>query len=367
MIFTLSQNAVSSLVIAVENFKKAYYLGDKHSKSEINESLKICIIFLENSIELLLKVILVNDDELSIYEHPESKVIQQAISRATEAKPLEDILISEGNFKTISYTETIKRYNDKYYKSDKVYNILNNFGEIRNAIIHFGIDKINSVNELMVDILNVFDIIYNYLYPQLIEIESIQHIFTNDDLIVETIHGNKFLFDENFVYNNIVDFLDELLESANNFAFYSRLSESNNNLEKYIELMLTAITDHKFCDLLKNNNAEIKFYNDSILDKTFDFELIKNNILSDMILSSYSRYYNTTAFCGEGGDVYFLIVHNRNEIYLYGTSSTAYWPQHNEAEMGMFWLEDLNKGKCQRFNLSKRNILKVFDNITSDV
>lgn len=49
--YTLTQNAISSLSIAIESFKKFYYLEDKCSQSEIDEAVKICTIFLENSIE----------------------------------------------------------------------------------------------------------------------------------------------------------------------------------------------------------------------------------------------------------------------------------------------------------------------------
>lgn len=60
--------------------------------------------------------------------------------------------------------------------------------------------------ELTIGIINVFDVIYNYLYPQLIGLDGIDIYFKSDDWIVDTVHGKKFLFDDKFIYNNIVYF-----------------------------------------------------------------------------------------------------------------------------------------------------------------
>ena len=146
----MAQNAVSSLSIAIENFKKFYYLSDRYSPSEIDEAIKICIIFLENSIELMLKDILVSTDPLSIYDQPNSKAIKNALSKVTASFKLEDILISEGNFRTIKYSETVQKYNSKYHNSEKLYHVLNILGERRNAITHFGIDGTGNLDELII-------------------------------------------------------------------------------------------------------------------------------------------------------------------------------------------------------------------------
>ncbi len=81
MVYTLAGNAVSSLNIAIEYFKKLYYHDEKYLPSEVDEAFKICITFLENALELLLKTILAEDDPLSIYVHPESRAIQIALSK----------------------------------------------------------------------------------------------------------------------------------------------------------------------------------------------------------------------------------------------------------------------------------------------
>lgn len=193
MKYTLSQNAISSLSIAIDNFKKFYYNGKRYSPSEIDEAIKICIVFLENSIELMLKDILVSSDPLSIYEYPNSRAIKKALLKVTDSLKLEDILVSEGKFKTISYTDTINKYNELFHESQKVYQVLNSLGEKRNAITHFGIDEPDDLVELTIEIINVFDVIYNYLYPQLIELDDIDIYFKSDGFIVDTVHGKNIL------------------------------------------------------------------------------------------------------------------------------------------------------------------------------
>lgn len=97
MKYTLQMNALSSLSIAIEKFKKVYYYNGTDQESIYDENMKMCAIFLENSVELLLKSILVNHDPLSIYKEPNSRKIKEALSKVDENHTLEDILITSGN------------------------------------------------------------------------------------------------------------------------------------------------------------------------------------------------------------------------------------------------------------------------------
>lgn len=366
MKYTLAQNAVSSLSIAIEYFKKFYYLSEKYSQSEIDEALKICIIFLENSIELMLKDILVSTDPLSIYDQPNSKVIQNALSKVTVTSKLEDILISEGNFNTIKYIKTVEEYNKKFHNSEKVFHVLKTLGERRNAITHFGIDGTNNLDELIISILNTFDIIYNYIYPQLIKLDDIGYYFTSDDMVVDTIHGIKPLFDNNYAYNNIVDFLDELMETSKEYACSLRASNIKSKIYEFTEIMNILIEDQKFYQMLERNNAIINFTTCDFENNNFYFEVIKDFEEWDNIGSCYSPYYNVTAFCGECGNIYFLIVHDKHELYVYDQNHGVKWPQCDEPEPDYQWLKDSSNGICKKLNLSKRNLLFAFDNLLKD-
>jgi len=363
MKYTLSQNAISSLSIAIENFKKFYYRSDRYDSSEIDEAIKICIIFLENSIELMLKDILVSTDPLSIYDQSNSKTIQIALSKVTASRKLEDILISDGNFQTITYSKAVQKYNDKYHNSEKVFHVLTTLGEKRNAVTHFGIDGTDNLNELIVCLINGFDIIYNYLYPQLIEIDDIGNYFVSDDIIVDTIHGKKFLFDNDFIYNNIVDFLDELMKTSKHDICVMRAVNPKSKIYEFTELMKALIKDKKFAQMLELNCAQIDFTSCDIENNDFYFMVIKDSDLWDNIGSCYSPYYNVTAFCGESGNIYFLIVHDKHELYVYNQNKNITWPQCDEAEPDNQWLTDYTNGACKKVNLSKRNLLLAFGSL----
>ena len=325
MKYTLAQNAISSLSIAIDNFKKFYYHEEEYKMSEIDEAKKICIVFLENAVELMLKTILISDDPVSIYKEPNSRAIKNALSKVTDSLKLEDILISEGKFQTIKYIETIEKYNNLFHKSKKVHQVLNSLGQKRNEITHFGIDESDDLGELTIQMLNTFDIIYNYLYPQLIDLDDIDIYFKSDDLVVDTVHGKKFLFDDDFVYNNIVDFLDELMESSKEYVCAVRAQNPSSKIGEF---------------------KEIKQESEYLVS----------------IFSCYSPFFNVTAFCGECGEIYFIVVHDDYDLYIYKDDSVV-WPQYNEPELDYQWIKDCDNGLCEKYNLSKRNLLLAFENV----
>ena len=362
MKYTLEQNAISSLTIAIENFKKIYYRSEQYSESEIDEATKICLIFLENSIELLLKAILVVNDPTSIYEEPNSRRIRNAQSKVDDSHKLEDILISEGNFKTITYAETVKKYNRLYHNSIKVSTVLSRLGERRNAITHFGLDTSSKYDELIIEIINVFDVIYNYLYPQLAELSDIGRYFVSDDLIVDTIHGTKFLFDDDYVYNNIIDFLDELVyEGSHEFVCKARVANPNTNMQFFHEMLCKSINDKKFSRLISKYNVIFSFDTVDFMNNWMSFEIHQEEDFCDSVLSRYSYFFNVTAFCGECGIIYFVVDHNENKIFIY--DDEAIWPEPDEPEPDYMWKNDCDNGLCKKYNLSKRNILLAFEQI----
>lgn len=361
MKYTLAQNAVSSLHIAIENFKLFYYYASDCSISERDEYIKICITFLENSIELLLKVILADNDPLSIYQNSNCKTIRTALERVDSTVKLEDILITLGDFKTINYSEAVERYNAIFHKSDKLYRILKKLGESRNSITHFGVDRSTSFGELMIEIFNAFDAIYNYLYPQITNIESIEHYFTDDELFVDTVHGIKPLFNEDFIYNNIIDFLDELLETAWVDALKYRLSDPNNKINDFYDLMRVTLADKKFTDLFKKKSVEIKFYEKEYISH---FEILKDGVIFKNVFMRYSCFFNVTAFCDDDGRMEFLIVHDKMEMYIYRSQHYRRWPECDEAEPDMLWENDFKNNMCEKLVLSKRNLIRAFDKIT---
>lgn len=165
---------------------------------------------------------LVEDNETSIYENSNSKKIKDAQKKVDNEHTLMDILLKEYNFKTINYYSTINKYVElTKLSSEKVKKVLFNLSDIRNAITPFGIEILD-YDEIVSTFINTFDVIYNYLRDSFETIDDIGDYFTEDDLIVKTIHGNEWFVAEDGTYTGILDYLDELLTDHNEYIFSLR-------------------------------------------------------------------------------------------------------------------------------------------------
>lgn len=359
--YTLSQNAISSLHIAIQHFKSFYYTkySNKLSQSEVDEEIKISLVFLENSIELLLKAILVSIDETCIYKCPESKRIKRAQSCVNNENTLADVLLQDGNFQTIDYHEIVDKYIELTGEtSEKFEKVLKQLSNARNSITHFGLE-IASYDEIILLFFNTFDIIYNYLYERLCALDNIDNYFTSDDLIVNTIHGSKFLFSEDFVYNNIYDFLDELLMDNNEYVFELRASNTRTKISQFSNLFAETVKDRKFENLLERYDAKTDLNELNILKHQYSFSLEISKEMSFDILTRYSPFYNATIFMDDCGQIIFIVLHDENIFYLY--NSDIVYPPMDEREKDAQWIEDEKNNLCMKYNLSKRNLIKAFE------
>lgn len=170
---------------------------------------------------------LVEDNETSIYENSNSKKIKDAQKKVDNEHTLMDILLKEYNFKTINYYSTINKYVElTKLSSEKVKKVLFNLSDIRNAITHFGIEILD-YDEIVSTFINTFDVIYNYLRDSFETIDDIGDYFTEDDLIVKTIHGNEWFVAEDGTYTGILDYLDELLTDHNEYIFSLRANNQS--------------------------------------------------------------------------------------------------------------------------------------------
>ncbi len=360
MKYTLQMNALSSLTIAIEKFKRIYYYNGTVQDSIYDENMKMCVIFLENSVELLLKSILVINDTLSIYVEPNSRKVREALEKVDENNKLEDILIHSGDFKTITYTEAVDKVCADVCKSNKVKSILLKLGYIRNAITHFGI--IGNDDEYIISFINVFDVIYNYLFPEIVKIKEISDYLTSDGFFVKTLHGVKPLLDDNNVYNNIIDFLDEIMEERGNWCYRTRVKNPDFKIGNFISL---------FCDLINTDNFKkmFSYYGAYMHCESLSLDMNKYYIeigdkkgIYDGLFAVYSPYYNSSSFIGESGHIYFRIEHSNNTILIYKKFIDL--PDCSDPEFEDYeWKEHIDKGFCTPYKLTKRNIKLAFKNI----
>ncbi|HBG1028230.1 TPA: hypothetical protein KPG21_003055, partial [Clostridioides difficile] len=134
-------NAIDSLKLVMEYFYD-YNINNKSKKD--NTRLKLTIIFLHNSIELLLKSILINKNELLIYENlPSNKLDEynKIKNSSNKTLSLDEFLIKKEGIKTINYTKLINTYCNTFNADKKTKIVLFNLGKLRNSVTHFGIDK----------------------------------------------------------------------------------------------------------------------------------------------------------------------------------------------------------------------------------
>lgn len=361
MRFTILENAINSLDIAIENFKLFYY-GDEESLSPYLEKKykKVSLVFLENAIELLLKAVILEktQNNLSIFLQTDKAPYKGIIDEARElsektGKKMEDCLLKNTNLRTITYTKSLKYYNDMFEESEKVHGVLKKLGYYRNAITHFGIDFSENPDELLCCFIETFDVIYNYLYPQLIELDDEASYYFEDcdeNYFVKTPDGTKFLIGENGEYNNFFDFSDELLGDLSQIRLM-KLSKKNPNkkIEAYLKICEEVMSDSEYVDYFKANNLNV------FMDKeTGWLECEVQGYHEDVhLVPVYSSYYNATIYFDEGS-VAIIIPHHENKIYSYIKDSD--YPCLTEAENDKQWMEDLEKGICMVQSLSSKNL-----------
>lgn len=308
-----------------------------------------------------MKSVLVGNNETSIYEAPDSKSIKEAQKKVNDKESLADILLNESNFKTIKYHCVIDKYIELTNQtSDKVKNVLLKLSENRNAVTHFGI-KILDYDEIVLTFINTFDVIYNYLYDSLILVDEIEEYLALDDLVIQTVHeGNKWFVDEDGFYIGFSDYLDELLTDYNDYFFTLRANNPKTNILKFEKLLSETLKNKSFDFILKKYNAGISLKDTDIEDHNLFFEIDMPNTTIE-VLSKYSMYYNATIFENDAGDILFIVLHDENSIYLY--KEDVYYPYSTEPENDKQWLVDESNGLCEKYNLSMRNLIKVFEEI----
>lgn len=361
MRFTILENAINSLDIAIENFKLFYY-GDEESLSPYLEKKykKVSLVFLENAIELLLKSIIIEktQNNLSIFLHTDKEPYKGIIDEARELSEktggkLEDCLLKNTNMQTITYTKSLSYYDEMFKANKKVSGVLKKLGYYRNAITHFGIDFSENPDELLCCFIETFDVIYNYLYPQLIELDEEASYYFEDcdeNYLVETPDGIKFFFGEDGEYNNFFDFCHELLRDLSQVNLMESCRKNpNKNIQVY----------HNICKELINTSQYIGYFETSNLNLTLDEETrwleceVQGYHEDAHLFPVYSSYYNATIYFDESS-VAIIIPHYENKIYSYVKESN--YPCLDEAENDKQWIEDLEKGNCMVQTLSTENL-----------
>ncbi|GCF94253.1 hypothetical protein NRIC_21440 [Enterococcus florum] len=364
MKFTILENAVNSLDIAIENFQLFYY-GEEDSLSAYSDSKhkKISLSFLENAIELLLKAIIIEKtkDSLSIFLKTDREPFKQIVDEARELSEknglkLEDCLIQNTSMKTITYTQSVRYYEGLFEVDEKVRGVLGKLGNYRNAITHLGIDFTDKPDELLCCFTETFDVIFNNLYPELLELDEEARYYFEDcdeDFMVRTPEGVDSLVGEDGYYNNFFDFTHELLTDLSQEIIMDLCSK---NPDKRI------LKFFKTCEKIRSHTDYMEYFKENNLDiqKEGDTEWLlceyANSTETTYLAPVYSSYYNATIYFDDS-QVVFIVPHYENKIYHY--METIKYPVLEEPENVRQWEKDLEDGKCRALKLSAKNLFEV--------
>lgn len=316
------ENAIDSLRFVIDLFYDSKYNDNE------NRKLKLITIFLHNSIELLIKSILINKDELCIYKDLDSNILNKAKSIQSQNKiSLDEVLIKDFDIKTIGYGSIIEKYLSFYAYDKKTKVVLERLGYYRNAVTHFGLVLSDDVTELYSTIYGTIEIILYVLYPQLLTI------------------------DDYFSFNDVQDMFEPLLEVSYDIQRELCIDNKNKKILRFSDLLKETLESDKF--LLAINALGVSMnigctdYEEA--DFQFDFIYITNNLVQ--LYSKYSYFHNVTVFYDDIGYIWFIVDHSSDNLYLYYEDERYSWCP----EVYKSWINNIGT-KCKSKPLTINNI-----------
>ena len=324
MKYKIEENAIDSLKFAMHYF-------DQFFETNNTSVMKHVIMYLENAVELLLKCILISDDPLSIYESKCIPTAKEAEKEVTENLTLAEILIRGYNIKTIGYESAIKKFCNSHHGNEKAKSVLSKLGEYRNAIMHFGIDTDEKIDDLICCIFSVFDVISNDMYEYLVAV------------------------DDYFTYSDFLDEIEPKLEGSIEYISSLCISNSEKKIRSFIDMFKRAISSIEFKNAIHACGISVEYHELDYNLNSYWIEFSQDGEFLMEWMSKYSWFHNATIFTDESGGVYFVFEHTENVMYSYKTYSM--YSHIYETEGYYPWRKDKDEGKCYSKKLSYQNLV----------
>lgn len=166
MKLTLRENAWDSLNYAYEYYTK--FLNLENKKKSEKTFLKMTIIMLHNAIELFLKSLLIDIDELLIYDMNNLNKKRELVRLFYDQKKdintninFENIAIQNPGVKTIDFSEALELCASTFNINYKYYVCCKWISEYRNMITHFGINLDNEYYKVILCIDGLFEFVFS--------------------------------------------------------------------------------------------------------------------------------------------------------------------------------------------------------------
>ena len=350
MKYSLQDNARNSLQLAIEFFGYSeqfehFMCLDKNEES----NLKIALSFLENALELLLKLILSRQDPNCIYTKPTIEQINaaRAIAEKDDSISYDEAMILIGNVKTITYSQAIDLYAIQYRANSKIKSVLKKIGYLRNAVTHLGINT-EEEREQVEDYMSLgFGLILQVLYPQMK------------------------VADPYYNYNDVVDMVESFCCVPAQRPIHAIDTE-----KLFRHNLLEAIFSVRFQEFAKTNGFELDSdMTSEVLNGTGDGEFlyVEADNGEKYIGQFYTKYLlleNVTLIYEiEGLDIQFLYVHDTNEVIYIGPGKCCMFADFDdEDDAGEFkkyfeWFIDEETADCKKYPLSETNLIDVLQNM----
>ncbi|USL28008.1 hypothetical protein [Priestia megaterium] len=226
MEFYLLENGINSLKVGVDFYSKFldFYFDDTQDKAENHDYdkfsyLKLSVMCIHNSVEILSKKVLSDVNELLIYSDISSKsdLLDYIDIDKTKEVPLHSSLIAlESKVHTIEYLESIKRLAKIFNIKSEIVDNLERLGHIRNQITHFGIAKSTDYHTILGVINRSLDFIDEFFLGK----HKLFYEFPGQGIFLPYINGLKIeedlwrsLFDDQFA--NLVSLIRESIDLVN--------------------------------------------------------------------------------------------------------------------------------------------------------
>lgn len=172
MLLHLLDNGLNSLEVGLEFYSR--FLFDDELDLDLNThygNLKFAVIGIQNSIELIVKKLLSNINDLLIYDMStiENPDVLQHMGRKYRSKHkihLDDFFVLyEDKFTTIPYNKCIERLALCYEITSDEIGVLTKLGYYRNILTHFGKEDIYGYYRIMINLNKTLAIFKDKLVP----------------------------------------------------------------------------------------------------------------------------------------------------------------------------------------------------------
>lgn len=359
--FELVDNGVDSLKFGIEFYRKFMELEDIYDENNPGY-LKMTIISIHNTIELFTKKLLINVNDLLIFDDELGneallKLFSEQLNQRAQGKkdiPIDWYLVfTNADVKTIGYRKCIDRLKSIYKLDQRYYDTLEELGGYRNKLTHFGLDKVLELTPVLLVINDSLELINTFFYQYLKDEENayLKKLY-EDDAIEDLLEEAKYLLDDywcasfsgNFVKINNV--MNELQEDSKFLTYWN--SQGYN-----IDISLGKHIDSSDITLTLTN--EEKDYSLSL--SVYNIPRTNITLLIDWETALiYSFLDQLGMFLSDEDTPLSLYIYRKPLEY------------HDDLEVNTVYWDSIKKnGQCENKGFTKNSIKNILENIMRNV